>query len=92
MLLENIQTNSGYDFVRENNGRANNLMGVRARTASLLLCCLFTVQLLTKSENLGINVKVRFYEIHFRYNQHYYRQGLCSVRAEDKSSFVKSQV
>lgn len=39
----------------------------------------FSVELLTKLENLGINIK-GFYEILFRYDQHNYQQGLCSVK------------
>jgi len=42
------------------------------------------VRLLTKSENLGINVKAGFYEIQFPNNQHYYKPGLCSVELETK--------
>ena len=37
------------------------------------------VILLTKCENLGINVLEGFYAVQFRYNQHYYRQRLCSL-------------
>ena len=80
------------------NAPPNNSMDVRARAATFLSRCPlnFTlspavsshinsvVRLLTKFENLGINIKAGFYEIQFRNNQRYCQQGLCSEELEPR--------